>query len=383
MRQLNRIGSTNQREIMFNLFKKKKDEPKKGDQYLSLKVREVVKETPDTVTIYFEQPEPYLDYKPGQYLTVILEIDGKEVRRSYSLCTSPFVDPHPGITVKRVDKGLVSNYLNDHIRPGKTINIMKPLGNFTLDFHSKNARQLVMIAGGSGITPIMGIAKSLLINEPQSKVSLLFCSRSEEGIIFKKALENLESQYGPRFQVTHQLSKPSASWTGSKGRLNHTVLANYLDSAIDKNAEATHFFLCGPEGMMEIAMDLLAERKENPERIHKESFYSDLDAKEKSMQASGQLAPSLTRDIEVVLEGKTHHFDVPAGKTILEAGLDKDLDMPYSCQSGLCTACRGRLVSGKVDMIEDAGLSPSEIAQGYILCCSSKPASDNIKIIIE
>ena len=146
---------------MFNLFKKKKEEVK-TNSYLPLKVREVVKETADTVTLYFEQPEPFLEYKPGQFLTVILDLDGKEQRRSYSLCTSPFVDPYPGISVKRVDGGLFSNFLNEKIFPGKTINMLAPMGNFTSDFHSKNQRHFFLVAGGSGITPIMGILKSLL-----------------------------------------------------------------------------------------------------------------------------------------------------------------------------------------------------------------------------
>ena len=367
---------------MFNLFRKKKQEEHKGDQYISLKVRNVVKETPDTVSIYFEQPEPYLEYKPGQFLTVILDINGKEERRSYSLCTSPFVDPHPAITVKRVDNGLVSNYLNDHIRPGKTIEIMKPMGNFTVPFHSQNKRHFVMIAGGSGITPVMSLAKSALINEPSSQVTLIYSSRNEEQIIFKKELDQLEGKYADRLHVVHNLTQPGASWDGLKGRISEEKIKNILDAKVGDLSSAV-FFICGPEGMMEIAekgVSALGVAKEN---IHTESFYTDLSAKEEALRAEGKLAPALTREVEVVLEGQTYHFEVAPGKTILEAGLDQDVDMPYSCQSGLCTACRGKLLSGKVDMIEDAGLSPGEIAEGYILCCSSKPASGDIKIVIE
>jgi ring-1,2-phenylacetyl-CoA epoxidase subunit PaaE len=239
---------------MFNLFKKKKEENVRGDQYLSLKVREVVKETPDTVTIYFEQPDPYLDYKPGQYLTVILDLGGKEVRRSYSLCTSPYTDPHPGITVKKVKGGLVSNYLNEQIRPGKTIEIMKPLGHFTTDFHSKNKNHFVMIAGGSGITPIMGIAKSVLVNEPSSKVTLIYCSRSEEQIIFKKQLEALQAKYGERLEVVHNLSQPSAEWNGLKGRLNSQKIKSILTEINHPDLEASKYFVCGPDGVMHTAL---------------------------------------------------------------------------------------------------------------------------------
>lgn len=368
---------------MFNLFKKKKEENTKGDQYLSIKVREVVKETPDTVTIFFEQPEPYLDYKAGQYLTVILDINGKEERRSYSLCTSPFVDPFPGITVKRVKGGLVSNYLNDQIRPGKTIEIMKPLGNFTSEYHSQNNRHFVMVAGGSGITPIMGISKSVLVNEPGSKVTLLYCSRSEEQIIFREELEKLEEKYEGRFMVIHNLSQPSGNWTGLQGRLDASKIKDVLDSTVTSGLLTNRFYVCGPEGLMDTALQTLESLGVPKDQVFEESFYNDLEAKEKELKEAGKLSPELTREVEVSVEGETFTFEVPAGKTILEAGLDEDVDMPYSCQSGLCTACRGRLISGKVDMIEDAGLSPGEIAEGYILCCSSKPASSDIKIIIE
>src|SRR5690606_36514603 len=162
--------------------------------------REVVKEAADTVTIYFEQPEPYLEYKPGQFLTVLLDVKGKEERRSYSLCTSPYLDPYPGITVKRVKDGVISNYLNEKIRPGKTIEVMKPMGHFTFDFHSQNKGHYVMVTGGSGITPIMGLIKSILINEPHSRITLIYCSRSEDQIIFYDQLNQLQDKYPDKLQ---------------------------------------------------------------------------------------------------------------------------------------------------------------------------------------
>jgi len=368
---------------MFNLFKKKKEDNKRGDHYMSLKVREVVKETSDTVTIYFEQPEPYLDYKPGQYISLILELGGKEVRRSYSLCTSPFTDPHPGITVKRVKGGLVSNYLNEQIRPGKTIEIMKPLGHFTTEFHSKNKNHFVMVAGGSGITPIMGIIKSVFVNEPESKVTLIYCSRSEDQIIFKKQLDAFESKYPDRLKIFHNISQPSSGWTGLKGRLDVEKVKTILNENINSGLDTLKFFTCGPDGVMDTAISAFESMGFDKKSIFKESFFSDIHAKEETLKSEGKLSPELTREIEITVEGQSYSFEVPAGKTILEAGLDKDINMPYSCQSGLCTACRGKLISGKVDMIEDAGLSESEIAAGYILCCSSKPASSDIKIVIE
>lgn len=364
---------------MFNLFKKKKEEVKKPT-YLPLKVREVVKETADTVSIYFEQPEPYLEYKPGQFLTLILDFEGKEQRRSYSLCTSPYVDPFPGISVKRVPGGLFSNFLNEKIHPGKTINALKPLGHFTTDFHSKNQKHFFLIAGGSGITPIIGILKSVFANEPKSKVTLLYCSRHEDHIIFKKELEELEKKFSDKLEIIHNLSQPTDSWSGLRGRLKSETLAEFVSKAESDTEFTTEYFICGPDGILETALEVLASQNVPNEKIHKESFYSAAAAAAHEASTSGG---GLTRDVTVLLEGEEHMYSVSPDKTILEAGLDQNLNMPFSCQSGLCTACRGKLLSGQVTMDEDGGLSENEIKAGYVLCCVGRPVSDDVKIRIE
>jgi ring-1,2-phenylacetyl-CoA epoxidase subunit PaaE len=366
---------------MFNLFKKKKEEVK-TNSYLPLKVREVVKETADTVTLYFEQPEPFLEYKPGQFLTVILDLDGKEQRRSYSLCTSPFVDPYPGISVKRVDGGLFSNFLNEKIFPGKTINMLAPMGNFTSDFHSKNQRHFFLVAGGSGITPIMGILKSLLVNEPKSKATLLYCSRNEEQIIFKKELEKLSGANPERLQVLHNLSQPSDSWTGLSGRLTKETIQPLVQKAQNETDFETEYFICGPDGIMDTALEVLGQFCVAKDKVYRESFYSAAADKAHDAATSGDMG-GLTREVTVELEGEEHLITVAPDKTILESGLAQDLNMPYSCQSGLCTACRGKLISGEVKMDEDAGLSENEIAAGYVLCCVSRPLSSDVKVRIE
>ncbi len=367
---------------MFNLFKKKKEEPK-ANSYLPLKVREVVRETEDTVTIYFEQPDPILDYKPGQFLTLVMEFEGKEQRRSYSLCTSPFVDPFPGISVKRVKDGLFSNFLNEKIFPGKTINVLKPLGNFTTDFHSKNRRHFFLIAGGSGITPIMGILKTVLVNEPNSIITLIYCSRNEEQIIFKNQLSLLEKANPDRLKVIHNLSQPRESWTGLKGRLSSELLRElFLRAEYEQRYEEV-YFMCGPDGIMDVAQDVLNDLEIPKERIHRESFFSAAAHQAHEEALKGINTGALSRDITVILEGDEYQVTVNPGKTVLESGLASGLNMPYSCQSGLCTACRGKLLSGQVKMDEDAGLSEKEIAAGYVLCCVSRPLTDDIKITIE
>jgi len=368
--------------MLFNLFKSKETK-NKGSQYLSLKIREIVKETADTTTIYFEQPEPYLDYKPGQYLTVILDINGKEERRSYSLCTSPYVDPYPAITVKKIKYGVVSNFLNDKIRPGKSLEVMKPMGHFTMDYHSQNKRHVVMVTGGSGITPVMGITKSLLVNEPHSKITLLYCSRSEEQIIFKDLLQDLVNRYPGKLQVIHNLTQPSGNWTGLKGRIDSDRIKDILMQSIYTEAEKTNYLTCGPQGLMETFLDALEGLGVDQDHIIKESFFKTTTIKTENTETIPEKAHFLTREVKVILEGEEYEFEVSPKQTILEAGLEEEVDMPYSCQSGLCTSCRGKLLSGEVKMDEDAGLSENELKQGYILCCVSHPVSGDVKINIE
>ncbi len=367
---------------MFNFFKKKTD-PSKANPYLPLKVREVVKETADTVTIYFEQPEPYLEYQPGQFLTLALDFDGKEQRRSYSLCTSPYVDPFPGISVKRVPNGLFSNYLNEKVFPGKTLNVLRPLGNFTTTFHSKNRRHFFLIAGGSGITPMMGLLKSVLVNEPSSRVTLIYCSRSEEEIIFASQLHLLELANPDRLKVIHNLSQPSDAWTGLRGRLAPELLAELFAQAEYEPRYEEEYFICGPEGLMQTTQQVLEQLGVDPNRIHSESFFSAAAHQAQEDAKAGITAGLLSRDVTIQLEGEEYLVTVGPGKTILEAGLAAGLNMPYSCQSGLCTACRGRLSAGEVKMDEDAGLSDKEVAAGYVLCCVSRPLSEGIHVTIE
>lgn len=367
---------------MFNFFKKKTDSLK-ANPYLPLKVREVVKETADTVTIFFEQPEPYLEYQPGQFLTLVLEFDGKEQRRSYSLCTSPYVDPFPGISVKRVPNGLFSNYLNEKVFPGKTLNVLRPLGNFTTTFHSKNRRHFFLIAGGSGITPMMGLLKSVLVNEPSSRVTLIYCSRSEEEIIFASQLHLLELANADRLKVIHNLSQPSDAWRGLKGRLAPEMLTELFAQAEYEPRYEEEYFICGPEGLMQTTQQVLEQLGVDPNRIHSESFFSAAAHQAQEDAKAGITSGLLSRDVTIQLEGEEHLVTVGPGKTILEAGLAAGLNMPYSCQSGLCTACRGRLSAGEVKMDEDAGLSEKEMADGYVLCCVSRPLSEGIHVTIE
>jgi ring-1,2-phenylacetyl-CoA epoxidase subunit PaaE len=366
---------------MFSIFKKKKkDGHLNSDRYFQLKIKEVRRETDDTNTLIFENPKKPLVYQPGQFLTLILPIKGEEVRRSYSLCSSPYLDENPAITVKRVDDGIISNYINDHMKTGELIDVMAPTGHFVHSLDRHNSKRYVLFAAGSGITPIMSITKSILVEEPESQVHLIYQNRNEKSIIFKDELDDLADRYSPGLHVHHVLSQPDKSWSGYNGRIDLAMTSDILMDIAGNKVAACEFFLCGPSGFMDTVLEVLYDFEVPDRRIHKESFYSG-PAKSEVAQVETVVAGGETI-VTILLDGKEYEVSVPANKTILEAALDQDLDMPFSCQSGLCTACRGRLLQGEVHMAEDEGLSEEEINKGYILNCVSKPKGPGVKVEI-
>ncbi len=370
--------------MAFNFFKKKdKSEekaPVKNDRYKSLTVREVINEAKDAIVIVFEQPEWEFKYTAGQFLTLITDIEGESVRRAYSLCTSPLVDEYPAVTVKRVENGRMSNHLNDNIKAGEVMKVLEPMGNFTTEVKAEKKRHLIMFAGGSGITPMMGISKSILHAEPDSIISLIYANRNQESIIFKKAFDGLEDTYEGRMHVIHILDNAPLNWQGESGLLNEEMLKKIIDRIPDWGNENTQYLMCGPEGMMknvEMYLDTFGIDKSN---VFKESFVQGtIDKAEKGSKDEGQ---KQDYEVTILFDGEEHKFEVPKDKTILETALGLDIDLPFSCQSGLCTACRGKLLSGSVHMDEDEGLSDAEKAEGYVLNCVGHPTSSDVKIQI-
>lgn len=387
--------------MLFNLFGKKKEAPKpeKSSKYRELTVRSIVRETADAITITFETPEEGLPYEAGQFLTLILNLDGKEVRRSYSLCTSPTVDPHPAVTVKRVASGQISNYLNDMLKPGDTIRVAEPAGTFTTQVDAANKRHLVMFGGGSGITPLMGLLKSVLHAEPQSKVSLIYANRAVESIIFRQQLASLREQYAGRFHVVHVLEDATDHPDAHEGQVLVERVPDLLQTLSFSEA-TTEYFLCGPQGMMENVRQALRTMDVPPHLIRKESFVLSKPAAAKPDAAAEK--PTATWDtdttpgayqtseatvdeaheVTIRYEGETHRFTVEPESTILQTALALDIELPYSCQSGLCTACMGKCVSGRMKLDEEDSLTEDDLKQGYVLTCVGHPLTDNVVIEI-
>lgn len=376
--------------MAFSFFKKSEPDPKPGPEdshgkhYVNLTVKAIVRETKEAISIVFSQPDGRkIVYKSGQFLTLLATVQGKEVRRAYSLCSSPFVDEDLVVLVKRVEDGLLSNYLLDNLKVGDSVKIMEPAGHFTTEYIKGRKRHLVMFAGGSGITPMMSHIKSTLSQEPESVVSLIYCNRNLESVIFKEELTKKEIQYEGRLHIIHVLDEAPMNWQGYSGLLSHDMLTKLFERIPNWGIEKTTYLMCGPEGMMKNVETLLDQQRIPKEKIFKESFVTPtIDKEQKKEQPAVSPAEKQAHEVTVRYDGQEHKFVVQPNRTILETALDKGIDLPYSCQSGLCTACRGKAVSGKVKLDEEEGLSASERAEGYVLTCVGHPLTDDVVIEI-
>lgn len=360
--------------------------------FYKLKVGKIIRETADAVSIQLLVPPPFkqqFQYKPGQYLTFSIEINGEEVRRSYSVCSSPFTEAMPVIAVKEVPGGKMSTYMNRHLKEGDLLDVMPPLGKFTVEPQSSLQRHFILFGGGSGITPLKSILLSVLSNEPQSRITLVYANRNEASVIFKDELEALIASNPEKLKIIYSYDEAPAGWNGLSGYLNTTKIDELIKSADPKYLEA-FYYICGPSGMMDVVKRGLETSGVAQDHIFTEYFTAVV--KEKSDTVSQQEAdeeeddhflPPSDRRIKVELYGMKSEINVRLNQTILEAAQDAGLDPPYSCTVGVCTTCRARLRSGKVNMDEREGLSDAEIDAGYILTCQSHPITDDVDLIYE
>lgn len=354
--------------------------------YFNLKVVEITRETSDAITLHFEHPEKkQIAYKPGQFLTLILPHEGKEVRRSYSLSSTPSEAPRLAVTIKRVAGGVVSGYLIDHVQVGDEIKAMEPLGNFCLNCEASNQREVVLFGAGSGITPLMSILKSVLREEPDSHVTLLYSNRDEDSVIFKEQLQQLQNTYQGRFLVEYIYSQPKQHYD-IRGRMNQSIILKVLERLQKTKLTDSLYFMCGPEGMMDEVRKALNVLHVPAERIFRESFVSNKlidqqDAEHGEVSATDE-DEIVTQTVTIIYEGAEYSVEVTPDQTILEAALDQDVDLPYSCQAGLCTACRGKCLSGRVHLDEREGLSDAELDEGYVLNCVGHPLTADVVIEI-
>lgn len=333
-----------------------------------LTISHVDRSAKDSVIIHFEQP-PFgrIHYLPGQYVTLRIELAGTVHFRSYSLCSSPRLDSQMSIGVRRVKGGLISNYLADTAETNMELEVMVPRGRFFLDNSVKEKRHIILLAGGSGITPLFSILRSTLFNEPESHVSLLLSDHSEEYLMLKAGIESLSQKFSDRLHVQFHL-------TSTKARLTVNEVVSFLQER-HSPTENMLAFLCGPVGLMEIFQQALIQEHVPPKNIHQELFVENVDEQQRR-----DLVDGMTRQVKLALRGKTYEFSVPPGSTVLDAAMDRGISVPHSCKQGTCASCLASLSNGTVVMAKKGALLDFEREQGKILTCQAQPTSNDVFI---
>lgn len=338
---------------------------------LELRVENIVHETPDAISIILKETGgKEFSFKPGQFLTFVFDRDGKEVRRAYSIFTTPARLPEIGIAIKKVPGGYVSDTKLDNIKVGDLLPALVPMGNFVRKGdHKKN---LLFFGAGSGITPLLSIIEDALYDPAISHIILNYVNRDEKSIIFKDKLDRLAAESNGKLEVIHHLTRPLNGWKGSLGRIDHEKALAIFSALPVEAKEDTAIYMCGPGAMMDSITAAALESGFEKKSINRE-FFSFSISNESRLDIEQK-----PRDVTVISGGRSYDITVQPQDSILDAALDAGIDLPYSCRSGTCSSCMTKLVSGKVVMLEQRALSDEEIEKGFCLTCVGYPASDNV-----
>jgi ring-1,2-phenylacetyl-CoA epoxidase subunit PaaE len=352
-----------------------------AEHFHALRVAEVIAETADANSIRFDVPSELRErfaFKAGQHLTLRAVIDGEEVRRNYSLCTAP-AEQDWMVTVKRIGGGLFSNWIGDRLKADDTIDVMPPHGSFTTQLEQTRARHVVAIAGGSGITPVMSLIKTLLREEPDSRFTLLYGNRDSSSVIFLEALAGLKDKHLGRFELYHFLDQEEQDIDLFNGMLNRERCAEAIAGLVPDAQDVSDWFICGPGPMMDAAEGALLDRNVPRERIHIERFTADRPADAVTREIAQLQTQAEGVTLAVTLDGRTRRVPFTAGN-ILDSARDAGLPAPFACKAGVCATCRARVTSGKVEMAARYGLTDEEVAAGYVLTCQSVPVGGGVAV---
>jgi len=351
-----------------------------SDKFHTLKVLSVEKTTPDCSIISLDVPDklkPQFQFKQGQYLTLKAEINGEEVRRSYSLCSSP-LDDEWKVGIKKIEEGKFSTFANDVLKVGDTLESMPPTGNFYVEVNPNKQKNYVAFAAGSGITPMVSIIKTHLASEPKSTFKLFYINQTVQSIILKEELEALKNQYMGRFEIFYFLTKEHRSVPLLKGRLNEEKMEIIFKSICNIDL-IDDYFSCGPEAMIMMIRDFLTGKGVDKKKIHFELF-NTAGAKPRAKKIA-QTFKGKVADVTILEGGKSMNFKIEQGSdNILDAALKNAADLPFACKGGVCCTCRAKLVEGNVEVLVNYGLEEEEIEQGYILTCQSLPISEKVVV---
>ncbi|MER3498689.1 MAG: phenylacetate-CoA oxygenase/reductase subunit PaaK [Chitinophagaceae bacterium] len=348
-----------------------------------LKVKDIKRETEECVSVEFDVPEnlkQQFAFIQGQSLTMRTFLNGEEIRRTYSICSSP-LDKVWRVAIKKQEGGLFSTFANEKLKKGDELEVMPPVGKFYTALHPSNKKNYVALAAGSGITPVLSVIKTTLLLEPNSQFTLVYGNRNKTSIIFKEELEALKDKFIDRFRLVHVLSRERTDVPVNSGRIDEEKLKQL--SKLINYKTVDDFFICGPEEMIFTVRDYLQSQSIDSKKIHFELFTTPGDNRRpESRKAKKQtefLGPK--SKISVRLDGITFDFELGMNdEPILDAALKQGADLPYACKGGVCCTCKAKLLQGKVDMEVHWGLEEEEMKQGYILTCQSHPTSEKVVV---
>jgi len=347
-------------------------------RFHALKVADVRQETDDTVSIAFHIPAELLSdytYKAGQYLTLRATIDGQDTRRSYSICQAPH-ENELRVAIKRIDDGLFSSWATRRLKSGDTVEVMTPMGHFALEPETSAKKSYALFAAGSGITPIMAIAKAILKNEPQSDVTLIYGNKGFASIIFREELEGLKNTFMDRFRLIHILSRESLGNPLQKGRIDAEKI-DKLSKAFFSGQDISGVYVCGPEEMIHAVKERMTAFGVDEKHIHFELFATGVSKKAVEKPVSSE--PSVASNVSVIIDGdQIDLFLSSDGMTILDAAHEAGADLPFACKGGVCCTCKAKILEGTASMDVNYALEKDEVEAGYILTCQAHPTSEKL-----
>jgi ring-1,2-phenylacetyl-CoA epoxidase subunit PaaE len=347
------------------------------DLFLQLRIIRITKETTGTYTYQLENTTAQpITYQPGQFLTFIITLHGKEYRRSYSFSSTPGIDPHMAITVREKENGEISRHILRTWKTGDVITALLPSGRFTIDKISKTPRDIFLFGAGSGITPLFSLLKHLLYHEPTARIILIYSSTDQGRTIFYEQLQQLQQQFTKQLTIHYFFSNdplPNSPYR----HLSNILLEPMVNELLKHNREDAQFFLCGPPDYMRMINLTLVFMGFTQEQLHKENFVVNTDTRIAKTPLPQDSTP---KQVQIHFHQQQYQLSIPGNQNILSSAQQQGVQLPYSCKGGVCGSCTAKCTEGKVWMAVNEVLTDKEIAQGFILTCVGYVTSEHATI---
>lgn len=351
-------------------------------KFFPIKVKDIYKETEDCSVITFDIPEdlkPQFKYHQGQHLTLKKDINGEDIRRSYSLCSSP-VDDEWKVAVKQIFEGKFSSYVNQELKANDILEIMPPSGDFGVNVEQDTDKTYLFFAAGSGITPILSMIKTHLAKEPNANCKLFYLNKNAKSIIFKEEIEQIRNRYFGRFEIFYFLTREQRDIELLNGRFTPEKIKTLASSVFDID-DVDEVFVCGPEQMIFMIRDELTNLGLDEGKIHFELFVSGLSEEDKKRTEAALVKRKEGTQITILDGGKEFHFAMTRDyDSLLDAALAAGADLPFACKGGVCSTCKCKVMEGNVEMKVNYALEKEEVKQGFVLSCQAIPTTDKVTV---